>query len=89
MTGEELRRRHPEAARKIAARAREEERERIRRIEEVAEPGHEDLIENAKYERPEMTAEQVARVILRRDRRIRWRGSMDRERERTETRTGG
>lgn len=71
MTADEIRDRYPEAARRIAAEARREERERIRRIEEVARPGCEDLIRRAKYEDPSMTAEDVSRRIVERDRRIR------------------
>lgn len=71
MTADELRRRHPEAAAEIAAEARREERERIRAIEEVARPGAEELIETAKYRRPETTAEEVSRALVRRGRRIR------------------
>lgn len=76
MNAEELRRINPKAARKIAAEARREERERIREIEEVARPGAEDLIAEAKYEEPWMTADDVARRLVERDQRIRRRASM-------------
>lgn len=80
MNAEELRRLNPEAAAEIAAEARREERERIREIEAVSRPGAEDLIAEAKYERPWMTADDVARRLVERDRRIRRRASLDRER---------
>ena len=74
MTLEKLKAEHPEIVEAIRNEAKaemmkegaENERARIKAIEEIAVTGHEELVAKAKFDEP-MTAEQLAVAILKAD----------------------
>lgn len=66
MTLEELKNAHPELFSEVQNLGAKAERERIQNIEELAVPGHEDLINKAKFETA-ITAEQVAVQMIKAD----------------------